>query len=128
MHFTHYDLTCLFKQLTEEYSDILTPDNVWIIGITQELSTKEYYLVLYHDINALLERFTQLNEWLKYMQYADFNEIKEIGSGGYGTVYTAKYSKHEELIGNPEIVVLKRFKFFDQMPESFISEVIVSNL
>ena len=25
------------------------------------------------------------------MQHDDFDEIKEIGSGGYGTVYTAKY-------------------------------------
>ena len=59
------------------------------------------------------------------MQYSDFDEIKEIGSGGYGTVYTAKYEKHsEERI--PEIVVLKRFKCYDQMSELFISEV--SNL
>ena len=57
-----------------------------------------------------------------YMQYADFDEIKEIGSGGYGTVYAAKYKKHSEE-GIPEVVVLKRFKCFDQMPELFISEV-----
>ena len=57
------------------------------------------------------------------MRYADFDEIKEIGSGGYGTVYTAKYKKFEELNGKPETVVLKRFKCFDQMPELFISEV-----
>ena len=25
------------------------------------------------------------------MQYSDFYELKEIGSGGYGTVYTARY-------------------------------------
>jgi len=56
------------------------------------------------------------------MQYADFDEIKEIGSGGYATVYTAKYKKHFEQ-RMPEIVVLKRFKFFDQTSELFVSEV-----
>ena len=59
------------------------------------------------------------------MWYSDFNEIEEIGSGGYGTVYTAKYKKYLEVkdINMAEIVVLKRFKSFDEMPELFISEV-----
>jgi len=51
------------------------------------------------------------------MQYSDFYELKEIGSGGYGTVYTAEYGGEEDI---PETVVLKRFKSFD---ETFISEV-----
>jgi len=56
------------------------------------------------------------------MQYSDFEEIKEIGSGGYGTVYTAKYRRHKgEYM--PQTVVLKRFKNFDETPELFISEV-----
>ena len=55
------------------------------------------------------------------MQYSDFYELKEIGSGGYGTVYTAKYKGGETRI--PQTVVLKRFKSFDEMPEIFISEV-----
>jgi len=55
------------------------------------------------------------------MQYADFYEFKEIGSGGYGTVYTTKYKGGEERV--METVVLKRFKNFDQTPELFISEV-----
>ena len=37
-------------------------------------------------------------------QYTDFDEIKEIGSGCYKTVYTAR-RKHDSVI-----VVLKRFK------------------
>jgi len=49
------------------------------------------------------------------MQYDDFYKLKEIGSGGYRTVYTAKYKE--------DIVVLKRFKNFDQTKELFISEV-----
>ena len=57
------------------------------------------------------------------MQYSDFYERKEIGSGGYGTVYTAKYKKYSEVRKMEEIVVLKQFKSFDQTPESFISEV-----
>ena len=59
------------------------------------------------------------------MQYADFCELEEIGFGGYGTVYTAKYKKYSEIydIDIPQTVVLKRFKSFDGMPELFISEV-----
>ena len=72
--------------MTEEYPEILTPDNVWIIGITQEPSTREYYLMLYYDIHAILDRFIQLDELVRYMQYSDFYELKEIGSDGYGTV------------------------------------------
>ena len=55
------------------------------------------------------------------MQYSDFYELKEIGAGGYGTVYTAKYRNYSNYI--KETVVLKRFKNFDETPELFISEV-----
>jgi len=56
------------------------------------------------------------------MPYTGFNEIKEIGSGCYATVYSAKYKKY--LVENmPQTVVLKRFKSFDGMPELFFSEV-----
>ena len=57
------------------------------------------------------------------MQYSDFDEVKEIGSGGYGTVYTAKYRNYSEVRHMKETVVLKRFKSFDETPELFISEV-----
>ena len=57
------------------------------------------------------------------MQYSDFYELKEIGSGGYGTVYTAKYKKYSKVYGMQQTVVLKRFKSFDETPELFISEV-----
>ena len=61
------------------------------------------------------------------MQYSDFYELKEIGSGGYGTVYTAKYRNYRNyrysLRRMEETVVLKRIKSFDEMPELFISEV-----
>ena len=59
---------------------------------------------------------------LTFMQYDDFYEIKEIGSGGYGTVYTAKYKKYSEA-DIPEKVVLKKFKNIDNKIELFISEV-----
>jgi len=56
------------------------------------------------------------------MEYSDFDEFEEIGSGGYKTFYTAKYKKY--LVENiPETVVLERFKSFDQTLELFISEV-----
>ena len=56
------------------------------------------------------------------MQYSDFYELKEIGSGGYGTVYTAKYRNYSEVKDMQQTVVLKRFKSFD-VTELFISEV-----
>jgi len=57
------------------------------------------------------------------MQYSDFHELKKIGFGGYGTVYTAQYKKYSEVEDMKETVVLKRFKRFDETPELFISEV-----
>ena len=57
------------------------------------------------------------------MQYADFDEITEIGAGGYGTVYTAKYEKYSEAKDMKDTVVLKQFQSFDETPELFISEV-----
>ena len=114
----------LLKQLTKEYPEILTPENIWVIGITQQPSTWEYYLVFYYDVHSLLDRFIQNNEMVMYLQYSDFDQIKEIGSGGYGTVYTAKYKKYSEVWNmNEETVVLKRFKSFDETPELFINEV-----
>ena len=112
----------LFKQLIKEYPKISTPKNTLIIGITQEPSTQEYYLVFYHELHIILYKIVQCYERVQYIQYDDFDELKEIGSGGYRTVYTAKYKKY--LVEHiPETVVLKRFKSFDQTLELFISEV-----
>ena len=83
-------------------------------------STREYYFVFYYDVHALLDRFIQLNGDVKYMQYSDFYKLNEIGSGGYGKVYTARY-KGDDVY--EETVVLKRLKSFDETPELFISEV-----
>ena len=79
--------------------------------------------MFYHDIHSLLDSFVRKNDYVKYMQYSDFCELKEIGSGGYGTVYTAEYGGEEDV---PETVVFKRFKSFDETPELFISEVRIS--
>ena len=79
--------------------------------------------MFYHDIHALLDRFIQLREDVKCMQYSDFYDIKQIGSGGYRSVYAAKYRKYSEVRFMMETVVLKRFKDFDETPELFISEV-----
>ena len=104
--------TCIYALV------ILTSDNVWIIGIAQEPSTREYYLVFYHEIRQILDGFIQRHNDIQYMQYDDFDEIKKIGAGGYGTVYTAKYRKYAEVKNMQETVVLKRFKSFDdETPE-----------
>ena len=70
-----------------------------------------------------MDRFTRISEHVKSMQYNDFYELKEIGFGGYGTVYTAKYKKYSEVKYKLKTVVLKRFKSFDETPELFFSEV-----
>ena len=75
--------------------------------------------MFYHDVHSLLDSFVRNNKYAEYMQYSDFYELKEIGSGGYGTVYTAEYKGEEITV----TVVLKRFKSFDETPELFISEV-----
>ena len=116
-------IVLFINQLAKEYPEILTPDNIWIIGITQEPFTREYCLVFYHEIHAILNRFIQLYKDVQYMQYADFYGLKEIGSGGYGTAYTAKYKNYSKVQHMVETVVLKRFKSFDESPELFISEV-----
>ena len=86
---------------------------------------REYYLVFYFDVYTILDRFIRLNKYVKCFQYSDFDQIKEIGVGGYGTVYTAKYKKYseEEYFDMEETVVLKRMRNFDETPELFISEV-----
>ena len=99
----------------------MTPDNVWVIGITYQPTIREYYLVFYHDIHAIVDKFIQNNNYVKYVQYSDFGEIKQIGVGGYGTVYTAKYNgKSEKHINMPNTVVLKHFKSSDKL---FVNEV-----
>ena len=68
-----------------------------------------------------MDRLIQINEDVEYMPYYDFSEIKQIGVGGYGTVYTAKYNgKSEKHINMPNTVVLKHFKSFDKL---FVNEV-----
>src|SRR5207244_9377131 len=102
---------------------ILTPDNIWVIGITQKPSTRDYYLVLYKDIYGVLDSFMRISKDVQFMPYTDFDEIEEIGSGRYGTVYSAKYKVYRYLMYGQERVALKSFKNFDQAPELFISEV-----
>ena len=90
----------------------------------QDPSTQEYYLVFYFDMHAILDRIIQCNRFvIKYFPYNDFYELKEIRSGGYRTVYTAKYRNYLEAWDMEETVVLKRFKSFDGTSELFISEV-----
>ena len=57
------------------------------------------------------------------MQYDDFYEIEEIGSGGYGTVYTAKHKIDTYPLKHHKRVALKKFKNIDKNAELFINEV-----
>ena len=57
---------------------------------------------------------------LTFIQFTDFADIEEIGSGGYGTVYKTTCTSLNKC------VVLKGYRNFNQTPELFISEV--SNL
>ena len=95
-----------------------------IIGITQEPSTREYYLIFYHEIRPVLDKIIKYYDDIWYIEYGDFDKLEEIGSGGYKTVYTAKY-KNYLVESIPETVVLERFKSFDQIQtlELFTSEV-----
>jgi hypothetical protein len=61
-----------------------------------------------------LERVIEV-ERKRFFRYSEFEDIKVIGVGAYGTVYKAEC--------NERFVVLKRLKNFDQMPELFITEV-----
>ena len=54
---------------------------------------------------------------LQFMKFKDFDNIEEVGSGAYGTIYTANRKKYVNKI------VLKRFKNYNRITESFISEV-----
>ena len=66
---------------------------------------------------------TQYNDAITFMQFDDFYEIEEIGSSGYGTVYTAKYKEYHPYGHIPEQVVLKMFKNIDKNAGLFINEV-----
>ena len=73
-------------------------------------------------MGPILDNILQRYGHMQYMEYGDFDELKEIGSSCYKTVYTAKYRNYLQMY-IPETVVLKCFKNFDQTPKLFISEV-----
>src|SRR6185369_11570244 len=98
-----------------DYPKILTPDNIWIIGVTQEPTTEDYWLVFYSDVRVILEGILQANWLVDEIPYDKFENIEKIGSGGCGTVHRA------QLGGG--FVVLKEFKQFSETSELFISEV-----
>ena len=54
---------------------------------------------------------------LTLVQFTDFADIEEIGSGGYGTVYKTTCTSLNKC------VVLKGYRNFNQTPELLISEV-----
>ena len=97
------------------------------MGITQKGT--DYYLVFYSDSHSALRRFVEVIELspdidIRFISYDKFDEIKEIGSGGYGTVYTTTCKDLNHLLKQDGCVALKRFKNLDRRPELFVSEVI----
>ena len=83
-------------------------------------------MVVYYEIRPILDRIIKRYIGVQYIRYSDFDQIKEIGCGGYGTVYTARYrgQSHRYI---RETVALKRFRNFDKTSELFISEVSTNN-
>ena len=57
---------------------ILTPENIWIVGITQEPSTREYYLVFYYDVYAILDTFIRNSENLSTCSTITFMNSKRL--------------------------------------------------
>jgi len=103
---------------------MLSPHNIHIFGIAQEPSTQDYYLVFYDNVCQVLDKLMQVissQHELKFMEFADFNEIEEVGSGAYGTVYTVNCNSLKKQ------VALKSFKNSNEIPELFISEVGLSD-
>ena len=77
-------------------------------------------------MHSLFNKFIQIINFsdfdIKFIPFDNFDNIQEIGSGGYGTVYIAKYKQ----LSNPsqhEYVSLKRYKRYYQSFELFMSEV-----
>jgi len=106
---------------------ILTPDNIQIIGITQEPLTDDYYLVFYNDIHSVLDVTMQMAEsafghGLSWLDLNDFEKIEEIQSH-CKTVYIAK-CKNPAKLQSTSNVVLKQFSNSDQMFKMLIFEVI----
>ena len=56
-------------------------------------------------------------EYLKYYEYENFSNIKEIGSGGFGKVFRANWKNSEQYLD------LKSFKNLDNVKE-IVREVI----
>jgi len=75
-----------------------------------------------------MDRVMRISKDVQFMPYTDFDEIEEIGSGHYGTVYSAKHRVYRHIMFGQDRVALKCFKNFDQASELFISEVGNSNI
>jgi len=116
-------ITCFLKKLTEDYPLILSSHNNWIIGITQR-ALGDYYLIFYYKIHSLFNKFIQIIKFsdfgIKFIPFDNFDNIREIGSGGYGTIYITKY-KHLSNPSQLENVALKRYKRYYQSFELFVS-------
>ena len=117
-------------QLTEYYPRILTPDNIRIVGIAKQPSNGDCYLVFHNGVYSILDNLVQmakaiLQDTFSWTDYNEFDDITEIGSGGYGTVFVAKPKDPSmfQLYNDQARVVLKRLNDFDQMLESIVSEV-----
>jgi serine/threonine protein kinase len=58
-------------------------------------------------------------KYLRYYEYKNFNNIKEIGSGGFGKVYRAKWKNVED-----GYFALKSFFNFNNAVKEIVREVI----
>ncbi|GBB98677.1 hypothetical protein RclHR1_00330004 [Rhizophagus clarus] len=146
-----YDLQDIneFLNEIESYSIEKSENNniLNIYGISQDPITKDYIIVLQDGVVAkyiqsyiINEMQLKISRWddimVEWVPYNQFNNVKEIGRGGFSIVYSATWKdgplQHDECYGkskrmpNKE-VALKCLKNSQNLSNEFLNEYSISN-
>ncbi|RHZ79963.1 hypothetical protein Glove_139g258 [Diversispora epigaea] len=112
-----------------------------VLGITYDLKTKEFAIVLRYMKNGNLLEFLQQNkklpwkervwEWeiWRWMDYSKFKNIEYLAEGAFSRIWKAEWiDMPEELFGfyNSDQVALKKFKNSQQISSEFLKELTVN--